>query len=149
MNLRAATTGWLVCVLSGIVKINAFIGIYWLHCINEDQQFDLTDEYLVWGGIMVFVPASIIVFVIIVAIKIICFHFADFNQRRKRAQRRSYGEFEDEAAEQEDAAANEAVTAVYFRAMDKVNYATYAPEGQSGDEQEPREDDPRNTPYMV
>ena len=38
--------------------------------------------------------------------------------------------------------------AVYFRAMEKVNYVTYAPEG-AGEDEEPRADDPRNSGYLV
>ena len=40
MKCRAATTGWVVCCISLSVKVNAIIGLYFIHSmtsLNEDQ----------------------------------------------------------------------------------------------------------------
>lgn len=80
---------------------------------------------MVWGFILICVPASILIFLVIVVVKLFCFYIADRNQRKK-SQRR-YGMFEDENGkeqESDDPAATEAVVGVYFRAMEKVVYDT-------------------------
>lgn len=108
-------------------------------------------EYVILGMALIFVPVTIIVFIIIVAVKILCFHLADQKKRHRFASRRAYGSFDDEGGIEasEEAAATEAVVAVYFKAMEKVEYRTYKPEGEDNEELEPRVDDARNLAYLV
>jgi preprotein translocase subunit YajC len=49
---------------------------------------------MVWGFILICLPASILIFLVIVVVKLFCFYIADRTQRKK-SQRR-YGMFEDE-----------------------------------------------------
>jgi hypothetical protein len=111
MSCRAATTGWIACSLCILATLNVGLGLYWFNQLEsqDDQQFELKPEYEVWTAVMIFVPISIIGFVIIVAVKIICFYLADQKQKRRRTSGLRYGEFEDEARGEgsEEAAATE------------------------------------------
>ena len=122
-SCRATTISSVVCCISLAIKINLGIGIYQIRALlNPENKFDLKLEYKILGFILICVPASILIFLLIVATKLFCFYIADLNQKKKRSRR--YGVFEDDQdkEESEDPAATEAIVGVYFRAMDKVLY---------------------------
>lgn len=56
--------------------LNSVLGIFWLQRIL-DSEFVLQDDYKYLSLGLIIVPLSIIVFVLIVAVKIICFYLAD------------------------------------------------------------------------
>lgn len=122
ISCRAQTVSCIVCFLSLCIKVNLAIGIYQIRALLEpevDVEFKLTHEYAVWGFILICIPASVLIFIVIVVTKLFCFYIAD-RTNRKRSLRR-YGVFEDENGkeiESDDPAATEAVVGVYFRAMD-------------------------------
>ena len=87
---------------------------------TNTKPFDLKDDYLAHGIIMILIPWSIMCFLIIVLVKVICFFFVDHKKKLDNSRRRSnYGEFnDDEPLDQE----TEAVISVYLKIMDKVKY---------------------------
>ena len=66
---------------------------------------------------MVIIPISIILFLLIVVVKILCYYFVDANQKK----RKRFQSFSDE----EDPADVDAVVGVYLRAMESVTFHQY------------------------
>ena len=84
---------------------------------------------------MILIPWSILLFVFIVLIKVICFFLAEHkkrgeNQARNNEIRNRYGKF-NEDEENEDA---EAVIGIYFKIMDRVKFRTVSQD--NADDQE-------------
>ena len=73
--------------------INTIIGTVWFFELTDPQKkealaagtgrkpFDLKDEYLAHGIIMILIPWSIFCFLLIVLVKVICFFFAESKKR--------------------------------------------------------------------
>lgn len=75
-SFRAAISSGIVCVLSVLLKVNIGLGFYFLYHMR-DEGFQLKDGYHVAGLVLIVVPTSIIVFLFIVLVKILCFYLAD------------------------------------------------------------------------
>ena len=74
---------------------------------------------------MILIPWSILLFVFIVLIKVICFFLAEHKKRGQHMERNNeirnrYGKF-NEDEDNEDA---EAVIGIYFKIMDRVKFRT-------------------------
>lgn len=83
---KATTVSGVVCCLSLMIKVNLCVGIYQMRALTDQEaevKFQLTQEYMVWGFILICVPASILIFLVIVVVKLFCFYIADRNQRKK------------------------------------------------------------------
>jgi len=145
---KQSTITKLAVMLGLLLLINTIIGTIWFfqlidtdkNAVGENgKKFELNDDYLAHGVIMILIPWSIFLFLIILLVKIICFFFAERKQRgapnfgRRQGRMGSYGQFneDDEVLDPE----TEAVIGVYFRIMDKVLFRTVTlEEANSGHE---------------
>lgn len=150
-----------VSLLLGLVLlINTIVGTVWFLALTDSNQssttdtaasaqvigggiytpredsikpaFDLKDNYIAHGVIMILIPWSIFFFLIIVLVKVICFFWAEHKKRDQQLVRNSeirsrYGKFNDD--EQVDHE-TEAVIGVYFKIMERVRYRSV---NESGD----------------
>ena len=90
---------------------------------NKPAVFDLNDQYLAHGAIMILIPWSIFFFLIIVLVKVICFFWVEHKKRdhslaNRNEARKAYGSFNDDEVDHE----TEAVIGVYFRIMERVKF---------------------------
>ena len=87
-NCKAITISSVVCSISLAIMINVGVGIFQIRALmNPENNFDLKQEYVVWGFILICVPASILIFLFIIATKLFCFYIADLNHKKKRSRR--------------------------------------------------------------
>ena len=119
-RIKSTTQSVCLCFSLLVLLVNTVLGIYWLNCIRLDDAIELPHEYLVWSAALLFIPVSIVLFLIIVVVKIVCYYLVDANQKKRRKRFQS---FDDE--EQEDSADVDAVVGVYLRAMERVYYRLY------------------------
>ena len=86
------------------------------------KPFDLRDDYLAHGIILILIPWSIFFFLIIVFVKVIFFFFAESKKRtlnnNRTTGRSNYGQFNDDELDAE----TESVISVYFNIMERVKY---------------------------
>ena len=68
--------------------------------ISLNDNFDLKDEYLAQGVILILLPWSIFVFLTILLVKMLCFYFVEYQRGAEgsltRLRQASYGIFNEE-----------------------------------------------------
>ena len=126
---KQSTLTNLAVILIFLLLINTVIGTIWFFELTDlekrkahENKFELKDEYLAHGIIMILIPWSIFFFLVIVLVKFLCFFFTDGRRRGSRYNRRrmSYGEFVEEEKSDTD---TDAVVSVYLNSMEKVKFA--------------------------
>lgn len=80
-RIRASTQSAVMCLVALLLTINTVVGCFWLECIREDPEINLAREYLIWVTVLMIIPISIIVFLAIVVVKILCYYLVDVNKK--------------------------------------------------------------------
>ena len=88
----------------------------------------MKSDYAILGCILTVLPLSVLCFLVIVLVKVICLHAANDNRRRSPG----YGAFVDEEGKDEDADSKsskmtetENVVGIYFDYMNTIEFKTY------------------------
>ena len=120
-EVRAKSHCIMSCIAILSVILNLFIGTYWyLRSGSDTVQFNLGQTYQTLTMILLLIPATMLVFMVILIMKVVCHQLFDAKRRRKQNSFNSMNEEESDGQEVDD------IVGVYLRAMQPVCYRNFS-----------------------